>query len=385
MIVITIITLIQFNSITAQKLCLNDHLAPSLFVMGPQKTGTTSLASDLKRAFDEIATGRPLLGDPPFFWKEKHYFGGDYVDYYGDLEHYLEHYPKCESEPYQLSADCTPMLSYPLAASRIEETYREQSGRLFFVATLRDPIERLISEYHFMSTHFIKSRRFLLWIDFDEYVAGHPESKSWDSWTIHFQTRDKHLNESLTSLEAERLFIPWLESQLALASSCMKRDKILKSELWPQCGKRGLFRSMYSSQLEYWWKHIPSYQDQFVVFPMKYYFDHPNTVLRQLGQRLNLCSSSLQKRRKMSDIVLSPSPLLLSSCDRIFVSNVTHANADSYQKQSYLRMLSDSLMSDSLREFYKNFNEALLKMVMYDQNSDVFWGDVTYYSFLNHE
>ena len=149
-----------------------------------------------------------------------------------------------------------------------------------------------------MSTHFIKSRRFLLWIDFDEYVARHPESKSWDSWRIHFQTRDKHLNESLTSLEAERLFIPWLESQLALASSCMKRDKILKSELWPQCGKRGLFRSMYSSQLEYWWKHIPSYQDQFVVFPMKYYFDHPNTVLRQLGQRLNLCSSSLKKEGK---------------------------------------------------------------------------------------
>ena len=67
---ITIITLIQFKSITAQKLCLNDHLAPSLFVMGPQKTGTTSLASDLKRAFAEIATGRPLERDPPFLERE---------------------------------------------------------------------------------------------------------------------------------------------------------------------------------------------------------------------------------------------------------------------------------------------------------------------------
>lgn len=276
------------------------------------------------------------------------------------------------------------MLSYPQASIRIQETYGEQSRRLLFVVTLRDPIERLISEYHFMSTHFIKSRRFLLWIDFDEYVARRPETKTWDTWKIHFQTRDRHLNESLTSAESEKLFIPWIKSQLALASSCMKSDRISKSELWPGCGTRGLFRSMYSSQLGYWWKNIPS-QNQFVVFPMKYYFDHPTAVLRQLGRKLKLCSSSFSlERKQMDDAVLSPSHLVLSSCERIFISNATHANADSYQRRSYTRMLSDSLVLDSLRNFYKSFDEALLKMVKYDRdsNDDVFWGDEAYYYFV---
>jgi hypothetical protein len=238
LILLLLVLLVQCEQF--KKVCLNNHLAPSLFILGPQKTGTTSLAADVRRVFPRlITTGTPTQGDPSFFWKEKHYFGGDYVDYYGDLQRYLGHYPKCDQD-YRVGADCTPMLSSAKAPLRIANTYRDLSSRLHFVATLRNPVMRLISEYRFMSTHFVKSRRFVLWIDFDKYVDQHPESKSWESWKFHFQTRKKHLSESLTSTEADSLFVPWINSQLALAWSCMNRDGISKSDLWPKCGTRGL-------------------------------------------------------------------------------------------------------------------------------------------------
>jgi len=110
---------------------------------------------------------------------------------------------------------------------------------------------------------------------------------------------------------------------------------------------------------------------------MKYYIENPNIVLRRLGQRLNICSFSFKQIDAFS---LSPSRLPFFCEDRVHISNATHANADNHHDiKIFLR--DDAVMLNSLKVFYKSFNEALLMMIGEDDDDDdddshVFWGEV---------
>ncbi len=324
----------------------------------------------MRNTFSQVlTTGVPIRDEPTFFWKEKHYFGGDFKEYYGDLKQYLEHYPMCHST-FLRSADCTPMLSSPLAPIRIARTYANISPEINFIVTMRNPIDRLISEYHFMSTHFVKSRRFILWKDFDAYVEKHYDDISWD---VHLRVREKHLNASLSHEEAANLFVPWLEAQMAMILSCMQIDGISKSELFPKCCQRGLCRSMYSSQLLHWFSIFD--KSQFIVLPMRYYIEHPSEVLNRLGERFGFCP--LLKKEEVDSQSLSPTSIISSSCHAVVI-NASHANKASQVvsgHDAYMKALINSTMLNTLKLFYKSFDEEILRMSK-QENENIFWGVV---------
>merc|ERR1719359_1224090 len=74
--------------------CMNGHIAPSVFLMGYQKSGSTSLWNDLKDNY-HLATAKPVDGEDSFRNKEVSYFSND-QRYAKGKNFYLKHFPKCK-------------------------------------------------------------------------------------------------------------------------------------------------------------------------------------------------------------------------------------------------------------------------------------------------
>lgn len=285
-----------------------NHMVPQIFGIGPAKTGTTSLAFGMYDAFcpETLVFGKPLrrYDEPSWFWKEKHYFNSDFVDYYGNMDRYLEHYPQCDSRRRRVAADFTPQMGSRRAAERIRDTYGPVlSTTLRFVVTTRDPIERVASEFKFYMEHFpkSKSRRFKLWHDFNAYVdrrpnilAEHPE------WKVHFRTRDEQLGYKDDPKSLLTSFDRWIASQLALAVSCHLEDHIPMHRLWPDCGEKGIFRSLYGSMFNHWTQYFDP--KQFIILPISSYAQRTGDVMDVLRVSLGLDTPHVSP----TDNVLSP-------------------------------------------------------------------------------
>jgi len=382
--------------------CMRGRIAPILFILGPAKTATTSLARDLRDTFSNLYLGHSLSAyhEPSWFWKEKHYFGGGFVDYYPDIERYLAHYPACAvaSDVRDVGADCTPQLASRSAAQRISRTYGPEGiKRLHFVVTMRERIHRVASEFKFMMRHwrFTDSRRFLLWKDFDRHVEKHPEAFGWEDWMVHHDTRRRHMNVSIdANMEGERLdawlqnaFHDWIRAQLALAESCHVRDRVPLHRLWPECGERGIFQSLYGPQLLHWFQYFSP--KQFVVVPMASYTDSPGRILSALAQRLGLACAKKKfaaaSRSAFRLVAPDPSALLPSlnamngesvdgSIAKERVDNLRPCNLAKMQASrvnaagphmGWSGATDDSGAILALRRFYDIYEDALRELLIY--------------------
>lgn len=152
--------------------CIDGHVAPSVFLMGYQKSGSTSLWNDLKDNF-HLAPAKPVEGEDGFRDKEVSYFSND-QRYTKGKHFYLKHFPTCSALKQGKSIDASPNTIFggEKTAKRVKEFYGEKAKDLKFIIIARDATSRMESAYwHFQSG---------LDGNFDKYVAKTlPQAKLW--------------------------------------------------------------------------------------------------------------------------------------------------------------------------------------------------------------
>jgi len=133
---------------------MDGHLAPTFYLIGAQKAGTSTFARDLGHS-KQIVKPWVLKGEREYYFKELHAYGED-GNYEMGKQHWLNHFPKChnlDKATHFVAWDCTPnYLTWPQVPSQIRDRYGEDSWRLQFAVMLREPIARMHSAYyHFLS------------------------------------------------------------------------------------------------------------------------------------------------------------------------------------------------------------------------------------------
>jgi len=149
--------------------CMHAHLVPSVFQVGFQKAGSSSLWDNmvnkvgLKRGCGEVGKPCKVWGhdEPLYMKKELHHFDQD-ERYNKGMAFYAAHFPKCnEVTRADQAIDGTPnyLTDGKSVALRIRDAYNtteygDKSKDLHFVLIVRDPAKRMEAGYwHFMKDH----------------------------------------------------------------------------------------------------------------------------------------------------------------------------------------------------------------------------------------
>ena len=131
---------------------------PSLFLLGMQKCGTSSLSTLLKLHPDLVWPSR-FRDEPPYYNKELHFFDTKHR-YVKGIEFYNAHFRRKRAghggKTHAIEA--TPYLHYSLVARRMKESYGDDFHKLKFVVILKDPTARHESFWnHMTQDNWIKS------------------------------------------------------------------------------------------------------------------------------------------------------------------------------------------------------------------------------------
>lgn len=223
-------------------LCSHGRVLPSLLLLGCMKCATTLLHKIIVKACPRTVTqGQRLKKESWFRFKEKHYFDRNETIEEG-VRFYVQHYPRCPDESRAVvGLDSTQAyLKTPWAAPRAATTYGADAGRVRFIVVLREPVARLLSNYH--------HRR-----------------KSGD-------------------LANEPVFEAYAVKQLDEAAACGGG-----APLWGRCGARptdGLWVGLYHEQLRHWLAFFSA--PQFALVPFSEVTGNQDAALRALLGRLEL-------------------------------------------------------------------------------------------------
>lgn len=155
-------------------MCMDGHVAPSVFLMGYQKSGSTSLWNDLKDNY-HLAVAKPLEGEDGFREKEVSYFSND-QRYAKGKNFYLKHFPTCQQHKQGLVMDASPNTVFggEKTALRVKEFYGEKAKDLKFIIIARDPTARMESAYWHFNAGVDNN--------FDQYVQKTiKQAKLWES------------------------------------------------------------------------------------------------------------------------------------------------------------------------------------------------------------
>jgi len=175
-----LVALATGNLLSQQKLgqaeknpmCMDGHVAPSVFLMGYQKSGSTSLWNDLKDNY-HLAVAKPVDGEDGFRDKEVSYFSND--QRYAKGKHfYLKHFPTCAAQRTGAVMDASPNTVFggEKTAKRVKDLYGEKSKDLKFIIITRDPTARMESAYWHFNAGVDNN--------FDQYVAKTiDQAKKW--------------------------------------------------------------------------------------------------------------------------------------------------------------------------------------------------------------
>jgi len=164
---------------------MQDHIAPSVFLSGYQKAGSSSLWTDLMRNYN-LAAAHPVGNEEQFREKEISFFHNE-ERYKKGHKFYLKHFPQCkEYGAYQKVIDGSPNAIYqtdtnfPIAdvkipaIQRIKTLYGDLAKKIKFVVIVRAPENRMESSYY----HFHEG----VHGNFDGYVKKTlEEAKNWTS------------------------------------------------------------------------------------------------------------------------------------------------------------------------------------------------------------
>jgi len=261
-------------------LCYEGRVAPTLFVVGCQKCGTTSLWEDAVGHIYGLTTGN---------YKEHHYWHvGDtrYDD--GTLANYVTEYPGCgdlnepnlPSDSQIIGADFDPQMGYEDVPGNIKTGYEDAFGegaanKLNFVSILRDPVNRTQSYfYHALDEGWLDVT------DCDDCCASWWVASSCNCTAYGYQNK-YCCTEKLTFAErmatCNTTFDHWVETQLDRADDCVSKGK----QLWPDCGDSGLFASLYVYQIQ---NFLDSFHtSQFTIIPSNLYYNHADIAVAALA------------------------------------------------------------------------------------------------------
>lgn len=156
---------------SALNLCIENHLAPELFLIGAQKSATTCLSTELSKGSSSIiAPSTPGIDGWNIHKKEPHIFDFKFQE---GKQAWLSRYPPCPSHR-AVASDMSPMLHVHAVPARILEWYGQDAKRLTFVVLLRSPLHRMQSAFHHRQTveraGGLSNRS--LAISFEQYVAS---------------------------------------------------------------------------------------------------------------------------------------------------------------------------------------------------------------------
>lgn len=230
-----IVTSEMVNWLRGDEFCESDRALPQVFLLGPQKAGSTTFAADL------VLSGlQPIIGDA----KESHVFdkvckrSGECPKNTGwkDLERFSEFHFCQKGMRY---ADMTPLnLRLPGLPEMLKRAYgKERSKQLKFIILLREPIQRFIS-----GCSWFHEYRKLGFGSIFELVEA---------------LRDKYMNIKTAGLAYSRL-----------------ADQF--------------YRSMYGAQLDSWLQSFSG--SQFILIPTRQYFNDVHTrrnYINEIAKQLN--------------------------------------------------------------------------------------------------
>lgn len=247
-------------------LCIENHLAPELFLIGAQKSATSCLSTELRLGSSSIIT--PVKQGITEGWginqKEPHIFDFKFQE---GKQVWLSRYPPCPSDR-AVASDMTPMLHIHAVPGRIHQWYGQDAKRLTFVMLLRSPLHRMQSAFHHRQTvergNGLEKRT--LAMSFEEYVA----------------------------------------SALADPNYCQKRELAdpTNEDVDAFCD------SLYVPQLTEWFTHFSG--SQFVVVPFKYVVARTNeetSVAEALFTRLGIPGKRMPLRAGHMGVVGKYSPM----------------------------------------------------------------------------
>lgn len=155
-------------------MCMDGHVAPSVFLMGYQKSGSTSLWNDLKDNY-HLGVAKLIEGEDAFRDKEVSYFSND-QRYAKGKSFYLKHFPTCRDHKSGQVMDGSPNTVFggEKTAKRVKEFYGERAKDLKFIIIARDPVTRMESAYWHFNPGLDQS--------FDKYVAKTiKQAKLWEA------------------------------------------------------------------------------------------------------------------------------------------------------------------------------------------------------------
>lgn len=153
------VTSLSVSGVDDLNLCMSGQLAPELFVMGFQKSGTSSFCAALKEKHSQISFPQEL---PSIDWRLKRVrlatpkeptIFNDFDRFNRTEDFWLSHYPTCQQGHRQVAVDCTPYLGSgwdPFGIPhRIRQRYRHDFSKLRFVVLMREPVSRMQSAFYY--------------------------------------------------------------------------------------------------------------------------------------------------------------------------------------------------------------------------------------------
>merc|ERR1719223_408361 len=124
------------------------RLAPSFFLLGTPKSGTTFFYEDFARS-EQIVEYLPGVGSPEWHSKEPWVFTQGFPVTAGAKQDWLSHYPECPQDKHLVAVDCTPgYFGSQQAPFGIHRAYGGDKHRLVFMVLLREPMSRSHSHYY---------------------------------------------------------------------------------------------------------------------------------------------------------------------------------------------------------------------------------------------
>lgn len=123
---------------------MTDGRHPYFALIGAQRCGTTFIASQLKQ-FPNVLMAEPSSPEPKYFIGDR----------YGSMDHYLSTYFGSRSDGQILGDKSTSYIEFPdQVIPRMLECFPDAR----IVVSLRDPVERALSNYFFSKKHGYETR-----------------------------------------------------------------------------------------------------------------------------------------------------------------------------------------------------------------------------------
>lgn len=255
------------------KVCVGDHLAPTLFVIGAQKAATTTMANDWKEVID-----RPLYSswspsklckanEDDICKKETQYFNLQYKAQ--NRSRYANLYTTCKDTVHGVAADFTPdYLPNQKVPERIAEFYADKKDSLVFVVSLREPIRRMQSAFY---------------DGVNEGWCCKETSKDGKKYTPSFKEHTDHLLTAVKDFAGEEGNFYAQLGNAFQGNGGAKSQQLFRRH-------RTAFQGLYYYNLLPWLKQFDA--KQFVVFPGKEYTANredfsQNPVINAINDRLH--------------------------------------------------------------------------------------------------